>query len=121
MKDTVKAILKANLVEMGVLGTEGVEQPVSSVKDSPVTATAVLSLTSLSSTGFTFEQQKELLILQLAHEKSKQQAEIDKQIAVENLRHQTELAKLNALYMHLCLALGCCLFLPLGAGRWRFN
>lgn len=36
-----------------------------------------------------------MLLLQLKHDKIKQQAEIEKQLAVEKLRYQTEQAKLS--------------------------
>lgn len=55
----------------------------------------------MTSTGLTFGQQEELLVLQMAHEKAKQQAEIDEQIAVEKLLQQTEQAKLNLLQYKL--------------------
>ncbi|CAL8310705.1 unnamed protein product [Gadus morhua 'NCC'] len=48
-----------------------------------------------SASDLTFEQQKELLLLQLEHAKTLKSVEIEKQIAVEKLRYQTEQAKLS--------------------------
>ena len=62
LKDTVKSILKANLQERKVLPGK----PGSVVGDAP------------GSTSFTFEQQKELLLLQMAHDKMKCEAEQDR-------------------------------------------
>ena len=62
LKDTVRAILRANLQERKVLPGK----PGSVVGDAP------------GSTSFTFEQQKELLLLQMAHDKIKCEAEQDR-------------------------------------------
>lgn len=51
------------------------------------------------STNLTFEQQKEMLLIQLKHDEIMQKAEIDKQLMVEKLRFETEQAKL-ALEQH---------------------
>ena len=68
LKDTVKAILKANLYEMDVLPgkVEGVIEPTGS------------SSVITQSTALTFEQQKELLLLQMEHERLKHRVEIEK-------------------------------------------
>uniref|UniRef100_A0A3B4TE40 Gypsy retrotransposon integrase-like protein 1 n=1 Tax=Seriola dumerili TaxID=41447 RepID=A0A3B4TE40_SERDU len=83
LKDTVKSMLTANLTEMGVLAVEpgcppdaGVSQPF------------------IAESNFTFEQQKEVLKMQLEHDKMRQ-VEIEKQLAIEKLRFQTEQAKLQ--------------------------
>lgn len=73
---------------MGVL-TVGQEQPPCS------THITGLSLPCLATGSLTFEQQKETLMLQLEHNKMKQQAEIEKQLAVEKMHYQTEQTKLS--------------------------
>lgn len=85
LKDTIKSILKVNLSEMGVLAVG--QQP-----DCPTNA-AGLSRSS-SVVNLTFEQQKELLLLQLERDQMRQ-TETEKQFAIEKLRHQTEQAKLS--------------------------
>ena len=81
LKDTVKSILTANLTEMGVLA---VECPPDAGVSPPFNAAS----------NFTFEQQKEVLKLQLEHDKLRQ-VEIEQQLAIERLRFQTEQAKLQ--------------------------
>lgn len=85
LKDNVKSILKANLSAMGVLavGSDQSLDPTNTAGLSPPLATG----------GLTIEQQKEMLMLQLQHDKMKHDAEIEKQLAVEKLRFQAELAK----------------------------
>ncbi|XP_030294105.1 uncharacterized protein LOC115594274 [Sparus aurata] len=90
LKDTVKSILRANLSEMGVL--TGGAQPLGLDKVEGL-ASPVVTVGGLSS--LTFEQQRELLLLQLEHDKIMKTAEMDKQIAVEKLRYQTEQTKLS--------------------------
>lgn len=89
-KDSMKAMLKLQLVEKGVLGAKkGLGQ-----------ALATQSL-SVPVGSLTFEQQKELLLLQLSHEKERQEAEtercrleVEKQVTIERLRLETEQAKI---------------------------
>lgn len=66
LKDTVKSILTANLTEMGVLAGEPVCPP-----------EAGFSPPFIATSNFTFEQQKEVLKLQLEHDKMRQ-VEIEK-------------------------------------------
>ncbi len=85
LKDTVKGILKANLSEMGVL-TVTVQLPGLS---------GGLAPSLVATNNLTFEQQKELLMLQLEHDKLIKAAEIEKQLAADKLRYQTEQTKLS--------------------------
>ena len=78
LKDRVKAILKSNLFEIKVLTDPPVGPPVT-------------ALSQMLTSGLTFEQQKELLMIQLDHDKFKLRAELDK----EKIRQQTEQAKLD--------------------------
>ena len=55
----------------------------------------VAGLSPRLTSGLTFEQQKELLMLQLDHDKFKLKAELEKELAVEKMRQQTEQAKLD--------------------------
>ena len=84
LKERMKAILKSNLFEKNVL----------SAVPSAVSQSTVLS-PPLTATGLTFDQQKELLMLQLDHDKFKLKAELEKELAVERMRQQTEQAKLE--------------------------
>lgn len=72
LKETVKSILKANLIEEGILVAE---------KPKLLSSVPMSSMTNL-----TFEQQKELLMMQMQHEKCIQQRELE----VEVLKQQTE-------------------------------
>lgn len=69
LKDTVKSVLKANLFERKVL-EEGTE-----ISSLPCTVDAVSI--NPSTCVLTFEQQKEMLILQLRHDEVMQKAEIE--------------------------------------------
>ncbi|XP_030283654.1 uncharacterized protein LOC115587797 [Sparus aurata] len=91
-KGNVKSLVKMQLIGKGVLvvkrGESGEPQAVQSFK--------------VPSGNLTFEQQKELLLLQLAHEKDKQKMEMErqrlefeKQVAIERLRRETEQAKID--------------------------
>ena len=75
-KDDIKIALRSKLVELGVL-TSG-----------PVPASPPTVGMSFQTQGLTFEQQKELLLLQLEHEKSKYEMEAKKQIELEILRQR---------------------------------
>ncbi|XP_036974481.1 uncharacterized protein LOC119030758 [Acanthopagrus latus] len=77
LKDAIRSILKANLADMGVLDEESRHLP------------------PLAASNLTFEQQKEMLLLQLEHEKVKQRTEIEKQIAIEKMPCEMEQAKLS--------------------------
>lgn len=45
------------------------------------------------STGLSFEQQKELLLLQIEHDKLQHTAEVKKQLALETMKYETEQAR----------------------------
>lgn len=82
-KERVKSVLKACLLKNKVMPEAPLNVPFPhNVLYPPVTTT-----------GLTFDQQKELLLLQLEHDKFKLKAETEKQLAVERLRQQTEQAK----------------------------
>ena len=70
--------MKANLADMGSLAGES---------DGP--------LPPLVMSNLMFEQQKEMLLLQLKHEKRKQRTKIEKQIAIEKMHCEMEQAKLS--------------------------
>ena len=74
LKDTIKKTVKSKLLDDGVLLIEEVTQK-------PVVSKGIL----------TFEQQKELLLLQLEHERLKN----DRQLEMEVLRQKTEMHKLE--------------------------
>lgn len=79
-KDKVKAILKSNLIESGFLLEK--ETPISSPFSVPME-------------GLSFEQRKELLMLQMEHEKFIVNAEHDKALALEKIRQETEQFRLD--------------------------
>lgn len=84
-KDTVKSILRANLYDMDILpGKTG------GVGDA---AGAFLPKSQVG--NLPFEQQKELLLLQMQHEKLKHQIEADKQLALERMKNGTEQARIK--------------------------
>lgn len=91
LKDTVKSVLKANLFERKVL-EEGTEI-------SSLACTVDAASINPSACALTFEQQREMLILQLRHDEVMQKAEIEKQLHVEKLHFETEQAKI-ALEQH---------------------
>ena len=80
-KDKVKAIVRSNLAESGVL--PGAEK------------TATSSFASVSMEGLSFEQRKELLRLQIDHEKFKVSAEHEKAVTLEKIRQETEQVRLE--------------------------
>ena len=41
-----------------------------------------------------FEQQNELLLLQMDHDKLKQQVDVEKELALENIKHATKQARI---------------------------
>ncbi len=63
----------------------------------PTNATGAAGLVPslVATANLTFEQQKEMLMLQLKHDEMIKKAEIEKQLAVEKLRYQTEQTKLS--------------------------
>ncbi|KAI9529444.1 hypothetical protein NQZ68_011153 [Dissostichus eleginoides] len=79
LKSTIKASIVSALCETGVFPAEkeGVVKP-------------LLQASSLS-----FEQQKEMLLLQLSHDKMRYEMEFEKEIAVERMRQETEKAKID--------------------------
>lgn len=76
LKENIRAILKANLVEAGFLKREEFQPKVTNVT-------------------LSFEQQKELLTMQLEHEKLKQQKELEIQLELEKMKFKTEQTKLE--------------------------
>lgn len=79
LKSTIKASIESALCETGVLPAEkeGVVKP-------------LWQASSLS-----FEQQKEILLLQLSHDKRRYEMEFEKEISVERMRQETEKAKID--------------------------
>lgn len=73
-KENVKAMLKSNLWDMGVLSGKLDKSPCQLLQSS-------------IGGNFTFEQQKELLLLQLEHDKSKRHAELELEKAKLELQH----------------------------------
>lgn len=47
------------------------------------------------STGLSFEQQEELLLLQIEHEKLNHEAEVEKQLTLEKMKYETEQARVT--------------------------
>ncbi len=68
LKDTVKSILKAKLYEMEILPG----------KMGGVTGAGVSFSPEAQSSGLSFDQQKELLLLQMEHEKLKHRVEVER-------------------------------------------
>uniref|UniRef100_A0A3B5QLU2 Gypsy retrotransposon integrase-like protein 1 n=1 Tax=Xiphophorus maculatus TaxID=8083 RepID=A0A3B5QLU2_XIPMA len=89
LKENVKAILRENLIEMGVLSLPSMPED--------------LDLEVVKPKFLDFEQQKEMLRLRMQLEKEKelaletlrQQADLDKVLALEKLRQETELARIH--------------------------
>ncbi|KAK0143078.1 Retrovirus-related Pol polyprotein from transposon 412 [Merluccius polli] len=82
-KEKVKTMLKLSLFEKKVL-TDGV-----------ATVSPGLMSPIVRETGFTFDQQKELLMLKLENDRFKIKAELEKEVTVERLRQETEQLKLE--------------------------
>lgn len=70
LKERQKAIVRSSLIEKGVLR-------------------------SMSTSNLTFEQQRELLSMQIEHGRFKVKVEIDRDLAVEKMRQETMQAKLE--------------------------
>lgn len=83
MKETVKSILKANLIESSIVME----------LFSPGLAT-FRSTTNAHNPVLSFEQLKELLLLQLEHDRLKQQQDLEKELEVERFKQEMERAKL---------------------------
>ncbi|XP_043964972.1 uncharacterized protein LOC122826755 [Gambusia affinis] len=89
LKENVKAILRENLIEMGIFSLPSGPEDLGSQVVKPK--------------FLDFEQQKEMLRLRIQLEKEKelalvnlqQQADLDKALALEKLRQETELAKIR--------------------------
>ena len=81
LKESVKACLRDGLFEAGVLGRQQVSSPVFSVVPNPGT--------------LTFEQQKELLQLQLKQQLELERLKFEKEVELETIKHKTECAKLE--------------------------
>ncbi|KAI9523060.1 hypothetical protein NQZ68_031920, partial [Dissostichus eleginoides] len=79
LKSTIKASIVSALRETGVFPAEkeGVVKPL------------------LQASSRSFEQHKEMLLLQLSHDKMRYEMEFEKEIAVERMRQETEKAKLD--------------------------
>lgn len=91
LKENIKvAKKKKKLVEEGLMPGDKNECP------SPAAS-------QFQSQGLTFEQQKEILILQMEHEKMKQELEIKKQLELERIRQESERAKLDLERQRLAL------------------
>ncbi|KAK0131239.1 hypothetical protein N1851_034061 [Merluccius polli] len=75
-KDDIKIALRLKLVELGVLAS------------GPVPASPPTVGMPFQTQGLTYEQQKELLLLQLEHEKCKYEMEAKKQIELEMIRQR---------------------------------
>ncbi len=75
IKETIKSAIKSKLLVAGIVSKTDFSQ-------SPTTH------------GLTFEQQKEMLMLQLDHEKMKHELDIKKQLEVEKMRQSIEKAKI---------------------------
>ncbi len=76
IKETIKSAIKSKLLVAGIVSKADFSQ-------SPTTH------------GLTFEQQKEMLMLQLDHEKMKHELDIKKQLEVEKMRQSIEKAKID--------------------------
>ncbi len=83
VKDNIKSAVISKLSVLGVFGEEKVQ--------SPPLLPNVLS----QQPGLTFEQQKELMRMQLEHERAKHKLEVKKQLELERIRQQSEKAKLD--------------------------
>uniref|UniRef100_A0A3B4ZKQ1 Gypsy retrotransposon integrase-like protein 1 n=1 Tax=Stegastes partitus TaxID=144197 RepID=A0A3B4ZKQ1_9TELE len=84
-RDDIEAALRSSLVEQGFICQN--EQ----VKG----AAAEPFKFSVQTHGLTFEQQKELLLLQLEHDRTKHESEIRQNIEIEKIRQQIEREKLE--------------------------
>lgn len=92
LKENIKVVLKSELREKGVLAVD-------EKADSPVSPGVLIQ-----TQGLTFDQQKELLLIQLDHDKCKHELQIKKQIEVERIRQEIEQAKLDLEGHRLSLA-----------------
>lgn len=106
MKENIKAIVLANLCDLGVLKSDVVP---------PAGEKAVVGVGASSvDSHLTFEQQKELIMLRFRCEKEKEleledlrrRADLEKTVALEKIRQQTELAKLDLESQRLALRVG---------------
>ncbi|KAL7400079.1 hypothetical protein ABVT39_006267, partial [Epinephelus coioides] len=86
LKGEIKVALKVKLVELGIFRSVPV----------PLAPPAVSLPVQVQ--GLTFEQQKELLLLQMEHDKIKFEMEAKKQLELEVIRQQTEKVKLELGY-----------------------
>ncbi|KAL7396595.1 hypothetical protein ABVT39_008360, partial [Epinephelus coioides] len=86
LKGEIKVALKIKLVELGIFRSVPV----------PLAPPAVSLPVQVQ--GLTFEQQKELLLLQMEHDKIKFEMEAKKQLELEVIRQQTEKVKLELGY-----------------------
>lgn len=97
LKDIIKSILRANVYDMNVLpaaaGAAGV------VKN----AAGLSSPVGQSSIALSFEQQRELLLLQMEHEKLKHKVQVEKELALENMKFDIEQARITLEHEKLSL------------------
>lgn len=89
-KERVRAILRSNLLEK-----VSPERPPMAAPPPASGAALVGMLSSVAQSSFSFEQQKELLMLQIEHDKFKLQAELEKELVVGKMRQQLEQARLG--------------------------
>ncbi|XP_055721489.1 uncharacterized protein LOC129813225 [Salvelinus fontinalis] len=91
LKNSIRLILKANLMESGVL--EVTTGPASAEESSPRNVT--MAIPSVSPSSLLFEQQKELLLLQLEHDREKlnhDRVKYEKELA---FKQDMEMAKIK--------------------------
>ncbi len=80
LKERQKAILMSNLIERKILAEK---------------SAVSLPLLSMSTSNLTFEQQRELLAMQIEHERFKVKAKIDSDLAVAKIRQETMQTRFN--------------------------
>ncbi len=81
LKETVKTCLKCCLIEAGILSLQPASASVASIE--------------VTSGTLTFEQQKELLQLQLKQQLELERLRFEKEVEIETIKHKTERAKLD--------------------------
>jgi hypothetical protein len=102
LKNSIRLILKANLMERGILD---VTTGAASAEDSPSPRYVTITAPSVSPSSLLFEQQKELLLLQIEHDRVKYEKELEfkqdmeradrlkyeKELAADQLKYEKEL------------------------------
>lgn len=84
LKENIKDTIRAELVGSGWIP-----------EDKPVLPTCSLVSSFIQTLGLTFEQQKELLVLQFENQKNKHKLEIKKQIEFERMHQEMDRAKMD--------------------------